>query len=62
MTNTKYFLPDRFLKTALPRGFWERNLLTRDVNPKETIIKAVVSATAVTRREIDGTYRRAIEF
>lgn len=58
----KYFLPDVFLKKALPKNFWERGLLTRDVNPKQTIIKAVVTSTAVTKRELDGTYRRAIEF
>lgn len=58
----KFFLPDKFLKTALPRGFWNRTMLTRNVDPKQTVIKTIVTATAVTKRELDGTYRRAIKF
>lgn len=58
----KIFLPDRFLKKALPKGFWNRSMLTRDIDPKQTIIKTLVTATTVTKRELDGTYRRAIEF
>lgn len=37
-------------------------MLTRDIDPKQVIIKTLVAATAVTKRELDGTYRRAIEF
>lgn len=62
MTNSKFFFPDRFLKQVLPTGFWYKKILTRDVDPKKAVIKEIVHATTVSKRELDGTYRRAIQF
>lgn len=53
-------MPDYFLRSVLPKTFWTRTLLTRDGDPKKTIQKAIVTATVLSGRELNTTYREVI--
>lgn len=58
----KFFFPDQFLRKALPAGFWTRNILTRDLDPKKAVMRTIVSATVVSQRDLNKTYARALDF
>lgn len=62
MTKFNGFLPDRFLSDVLPPHFWTRKILTRELDPKKTVMRAIVSATIVSKRDLNETYARAIGF
>ena len=60
MTNDNIFLPDHFLRSVLPKGFWTRTLLTREGDPKAAMKKAIVTATILSNRELTSTYTSVI--
>lgn len=62
MAKSDIFLPDRWLRLNFPAGFWARKMLTAGVDPKKTAINTLVQAAAITKRDLNGTFDRAIEF
>lgn len=56
------WLPSRYLKKALPKGFFTRKLLTNKLNVKRVYLRALLTATTLTKREIKTTLYKVIDF
>ena len=55
------FKPSEFLKKALPVGFWRKKLLTNNFDLKKEQIRAIVTATALTQKELKATALKVID-
>lgn len=55
------FKPSEFLKKALPVGFWRQKLLTNNFDLKKEQIRAIVTATALTQKELKASALKVID-
>lgn len=55
------FKPETFLKKALPAGFWNKNLLDKGLKLKQEQLRAIVTATTLSERELNQTALKVID-
>lgn len=55
------FKPESFLKRIFPSGFWNRSLLNKDLDFKQTAKRAILKATSLSGREVDATVDKVIK-
>lgn len=59
---TNLWLPREYVKKALPKGFFSRKLLTNKLNVKRVYLRALLTATTLSKREIKNTIYKVIDF
>lgn len=59
---TNLWLPREYVKKALPKGFFNRKLLTNKLNVKRVYLRALLTATTLSKREIKNTIYKVIDF
>lgn len=59
---TKLFLPEQFVTSILPKGFFRRRMLGRKFSVKRELLRALVTATTLSKREIKESLSKVVEF
>lgn len=59
---SKLFLPREYLKKVLPKGFFNKKWLTRKLAPKQVLLKALITATKISGRELRAEFKKTIDF
>lgn len=59
---TKLFLPEQFLIKVLPKGFFRKKMLGRKLNIKKELLRALLVATTLSKREIKQSLTKVIDF
>lgn len=57
----KTFKPAEFLKKTLPIGFWRKNLLTKNFSLKKEEMRAIVTSTTLSQRELKATTIKVVD-
>lgn len=56
------FKPEKFLKYALPVGFFKKSILNRKNDLKAQEVRAIITATTLSKRELKATTNKVIDF
>ena len=57
-----YFLPDKFLKQAFPKGFWEKRLATENnLKIKKYVLQAIKKADIVSEVDLETTIDKVLK-
>lgn len=54
------FYPDKYIKEALPESFWKNEILKSGIEPKKTMLRAIVRSTLVSGRQLDATVYKVV--
>jgi hypothetical protein len=57
---SKVFYPKEFLRKALPKGFWKKDLLNNKFGIKRECLRAITTAKAINGRKIKASIYRTI--
>lgn len=56
------FLPDRYLKKVLPKGFFKKKMLTRARTVKQELVRALLTATTLKEEEVKESLGAVVDF